>query len=317
MIKNKKIFITGGAGFIGSHLCQALLAENEITIYDSYRRNALKFLNLENHTNIRLINNDILNYDSLRSAIKSHDIVIHLAAIAGVSSYYESPLRTMEVNLLGTYYTLKASLENHIELFLNCSTSEVYGPFIFDADENGLTQQGPATVPRWSYSVSKLAAEHFSFAFNKESGIPIVSVRPFNIYGPGQIGEGAIQLFCRNVIKNEDLTVLWDGTQIRSWCFISDFVDAMLCCLSNEKALGQIFNIGNPAATVSILDLAKKIKEISHSDSEIKFKENKFTDVRLRIPSIEKAKKILGFKPCVDLEHGLKKTFDWYKEVQL
>lgn len=314
MIKNKKIFITGGAGFIGSHLCQSLIQENTVTIYDSYRRNALKFLNLENHKNLTLVPGDILNYDNLKNAINSHDIVIHLAAIAGVSSYYESPIKTMEVNLLGTYYALKASIENNIQLFLNCSTSEVYGPFIFDADENGLTQQGPATISRWSYSVSKLAAEHFSFAFHKETKIPIISIRPFNIYGPGQIGEGAVQIFSRSAIKNEEIYILGDGAQIRSWCYIDDFIDAVLLCLQSEKAVGNIFNIGNPRATVSILELAKKIKEISHSNSHIKFKDNKFTDVRLRIPSIEKAKQILGFNPRINLDDGLKQTIEWYKE---
>ncbi|OGQ18306.1 MAG: epimerase [Deltaproteobacteria bacterium RIFCSPHIGHO2_02_FULL_40_11] len=317
MIKNKNILITGGGGFIGSHLCEALVENNKITLYDNGRRNALRYTQIEKHPNLQFIKGDILNYESLKNAIRNKDIVVHLAAIAGVSSYYESPLKTMEVNLLGTYHALKASSEMGVKLFLNCSTSEVYGPMIFDANEGDLTHQGPATIPRWSYAVSKLAGDHLSFSFRKETNLPVVVVRPFNIYGPRQIGEGAIQHFAKNALRHNDLIVRGDGTQIRSWCYVSDCVNVLIACLSDEKAIGNIFNIGNPASTISILELAKKIKEISHSKSKIVFQEHQFTDVRLRVPSIKKAQEILGYRPKVDIEEGLMKAIEWYKEFNL
>ncbi|MFH1856957.1 MAG: NAD-dependent epimerase/dehydratase family protein [Candidatus Omnitrophota bacterium] len=315
MIKNKKILITGGGGFIGSHLCQALVENNKITVYDNGRRDALQYTGLQNHKNLTFVKDDILNFENLKKSVKGQDIVLHLAAIAGVSSYYKHPLKTMEVNTIGAYNALKASAETGVKLFVNFSTSEVYGPFIFNAEEEGQTHQGPATVSRWSYSVSKLTTDHFSFAFFKEKKLPIISVRPFNIYGPGQIGEGAIQIFAKRAIDGEDLVVLGDGLQIRAWCYISDFVEGVLLCLENKNAIGHIFNIGNPAATVTILELAKKIKNMFDSKSKIVFQENKFTDVRVRVPSIETAKNILGFEPKVDLEEGLEKAIEWYRSV--
>jgi len=317
IIKGKKMFITGGLGFIGSNIIKRLIKNNKITVFDNCRRNALKYSDCANHRNLNIIEGDILNYDSLNAAVAGSDIVIHLAAIAGVSSYYKHPLKTMEVNSLGTYNVLRASSENKVKLFLNFSTSEVYGPFIFGAEEDGLTHQGPADISRWSYSVSKLTTDHYSFAFMKEEGLPVICIRPFNVYGPGQIGEGAIQIFARCALSNKAITVLGDGLQIRAWCFIDDFVDAVMSCLKNKKAIGNIFNIGNPQATVTIYELAKKIKAISKSKSKIVFKENKFTDVRVRVPSIEKAKMILGYEPKADLETGLKKSIEWYKKVKL
>lgn len=317
MLKNKKILITGGGGFIGSHLCQSLVENNKITVYDNGRRDALQYTGLLDHKNLNFIKDDILNFENLRKAVEHQDIILHLAAIAGVSSYYKYPLKTMEVNTIGAYNAMKAASEAGVELFVNFSTSEVYGPFIFNAEESGETHQGPATVSRWSYSVSKLTTDHFSFAFLKEKNLPIVSVRPFNIYGPGQVGEGAIQIFARRALNGEDLVILGDGLQIRAWCYISDFIEGVLLCLENKNAVGHIFNIGNPSATVTILELAKKIRNMFESKSEIVFQENEFTDVRVRVPSIDAAKTILGFEPKVDLEEGLEKAIEWYRSVKI
>lgn len=162
--------------------------------------------------------------------------------------------------------------------------------------------------------VSKLAGEHLAYSFYKEYGLPIVTIRPFNIYGDGQVGEGAIHQFVVRAIKNEQIQIHGDGDQIRSWCFIDDFINGVMLCLNNQKAIGHSFNIGNPRGTITISMLARLIKTIANSDSEIVYVPKNYVDVELRIPNIEKAKKILRFNPRYDLDEGLEKTIEWYRE---
>ena len=319
MIEEKKIFLTGGAGFIGTKLCSRLHENNSILIYDNFKRNSIKWTDLLNSSSIKLMQGDVLDSECLRDAISSYkpDIVVHLAAVAGIDTVIKNPADTMRINMIGTYNLLEALRENIecIERFVNFSTSEVFGSYAFKVDEGCTTNLQPVGEAGWTYSVSKLAGEHLTHSYYKMYGLPAVSVRPFNIYGPGQVGEGAIHQFAIRAIKNEDLCVHGDGDQIRSWCYIDDFIDGLLLCLEKEEAVGNSFNIGNPKGTITISMLAQLIRRIAESDSRILYVPKNYTDVELRMPSIEKAKKILRYEPKWDLADGLKKTIDWYKKV--
>ncbi|MBN1384061.1 MAG: NAD-dependent epimerase/dehydratase family protein [Elusimicrobia bacterium] len=318
-IKGKKIFLTGGYGFIGSALCERLVKDNKLIIFDNERRNALKYTNLLSNKNITAVTGDILDKSSFSETIHKHkpDIVIHLAAMAGVSDYFRHPKKTMEVNMIGTYNVLESVKDLKLEKFLNFSTSEVYGPFIFRAKENEPTTQGEVKMSRWTYSVSKLAAEHLCFAYQKQYNLPLVSVRPFNIYGPGQVGEGAIKIFAPLAMKNKEISVTGDGNQIRAWCYIDDMADAVIMILENNNVIGEVFNIGNPRGTITILGLVEKIINLTGSSSKIKFIPHPNEDIVLRVPDIKKAEKLLGFRPKVDFDEGLARTIEWYKKVKL
>jgi nucleoside-diphosphate-sugar epimerase len=316
IVKNKKIFLTGGCGFIGAKIAERLIEDNEITIYDTLQRNSLINTNLIGNPNLILIEGDVLDFEKLKDAIEGSEIVIHLAAIAGIDTVIKSPTKTMNVNYIGTSNVLKATSElENVYRFIDFSTSEVYGSYAYKRDESDVTTMGAVGEARWTYSISKLAAEHLTHSYHKEFGLPAISIRPFNIYGPGQVGEGAIHNFIKRAINSEDILIHGDGDQIRSWCYVDDIVDGIMLCLENEMGIGQVFNIGNPRATTTILSLAEKIKSIVQSSSEIIFVPRNYVDVELRIPDIKKSKTILGFSPKIELNDGLKRTVEWYRET--
>lgn len=313
-IKNKKIFITGGAGFIGSKLAGELCNNNSIMLFDNLARNTIRFTNLLDHQNISLIEGNILDLEALQRAMKGADIVVHAAAIAGIDTVIKDPVKTMEVNMIGTANVLKSASENNVSSrVLEFSTSEIFGSMAYRVTEDMNTVAGSAGEARWVYAVSKLAGEHLANAYYKQHGLPTVTVRPFNIYGPGQTGEGALQIFIRNALKNEDISIFGDGTQIRAWCYIDDMVECLLLALEDEKAIGQAFNIGNSRAVTTIYGLAETICRVLDSSSKIIFKDPLSADIELRIPETQKAYKLLGFKARVDLEEGIKRTAEWYK----
>lgn len=313
-LKNKRICITGGAGFIGSHLASLLVEDNEIVVYDNLHRNALQFADLSAHKHLHFVQGDVLDYEATRKAIDGCQIVIHCAAIAGVYTVDRSAVRTMEVNLLGTHQVVKASLATKVERFVEFSTSEVYGAFIHKGKEDDFTPIGPIGESRWVYAASKLASEHLSYAHYREDGLPLSIVRPFNVYGPRQVGDGAIRGITLQALKNLPITLYNDGTQIRSWCFVSDFVDGVLRCAENPAAIGQAFNIGNPQGTATNFELANLIIRLTNSKSEIIFKPHPGPEVDLRVPSIEKAMSLLDFKPTVSLESGVAQAIAWYRD---
>ncbi len=313
-VKNKRLCITGGAGFIGSHLVSQLVADNEVVVYDNLHRNALQFAHLSEHKHLHFIKGDVLDYEATSKAIDGCQIVIHCAAIAGVYTVDRSAVRTMEVNLLGTHQVVKAALATGVERFVEFSTSEVYGAFIHKGKEDDFTPIGPIGESRWVYAASKLASEHLSYAHYREDGLPLSIVRPFNVYGPRQVGDGAIRGITLQALKNLPITLYNDGTQIRSWCFVSDFVDGVLRCSENPAAIGHAFNIGNPQGTATNFELANLIIRLTNSKSEIVFKPHPGPEVDLRVPSIEKAMSVLGFKPTVSLEAGVAQAIAWYRE---
>lgn len=317
MIRKKKIFISGGAGFIATHLIERLVSNNQIIVYDSLSRNSLKQSKYWVHPNLKIIQGDILNYDFLKMSIPPDtDIILHMAAIAGIDTVIKNPIKTMEVNIIGIYHILKAveelMLMEKIKRFVNFSTSEVFGINAFRVDEKSSLNLQPVGEARWTYSVSKLAGEHMICSYHKQLGLRTVTVRPFNIYGPLQIGEGAIHHFVVRAIKNEPLVIHGEGDQIRSWCYIDDMIEGILLCLEEEKAIGEVFNIGNPRGTITILGLAEKVIQLAKSHSQILHTPKNYADVELRIPSIEKIKDLLGFEPKVELSEGIRRTIEWY-----
>lgn len=317
MIKNKRIFLTGGAGFIGTKICGILSLDNEILIYDSLKRNSIKNTVLLDKSNVNLVEGDILNIDYLKKVVNDFkpNIVIHLAAVAGIDTVIKNPVNTMKVNMIGTYNILEAIKEHKIDRFIDFSTSEVFGSYAYKVEESHTTNLEAVGDARWTYSVSKLAGEHLAHSYYKEYGIPVVTIRPFNIYGPGQVGEGAIHQFVLRAIKNEKIEIHGDGDQIRSWCYIDDFVEGIMLSITDENAIGESFNIGNPKGTITISMLAYLIKKIANSNSEIVYIPKEYVDVELRIPSIEKAKQILKYNPKYELEEGLENTIEWYRSI--
>jgi len=314
VIQGKKILLTGGAGFIGTTLAGRLADQNDIVILDNYHRNALRHTRLSDHPNVRVIRGDVTDPDAAHAAAEGCEIIVHLAAIAGVDTVLRMPVDTMKVAILGTYNMLEAARQQpRLERFVDFSTSEVFGAYAYNVREADLTSLGAVGEARWTYAVSKLATEHLAHNYHKQFRIPAVSVRPFNIYGPGQIGEGAIHRFIVQALRNEDITIHNDGSQIRAWCYVDDMVAGLLACLERDEAVGQAFNIGNPRSVVTIYNLAMQIVRLSGSRSKISFVPWNQTDVELRIPNIEKARRLLGYEPRVDLEDGLQRTIQWYR----
>ncbi len=312
-MQNKNIFITGGAGFIANTLIAKLVNDNRITVYDNFHRDTLSESPYADHPNLSIIKGDVLDAALLKSSMKGMDVVVHAAGIAGIDTVVKKPVKTMEVNMIGTANALAAAHANGItDRFIDFSTSEVFGSMAFRSAESDQTVSGSAGEARWTYAVSKLAGEHLAHAYLSQHKLPVVTVRPFNVYGPGQTGEGAIQIFIKKAVKNEDIVIHGDGNQIRAWCYVDDFVDCIMRCLTNPDAVGQSFNIGNARAVITILGLAQTVCRVLNSSSRITHVPPLSADIALRIPSVDKAEEILGFKAQIDLEEGIKKTADWF-----
>jgi UDP-glucose 4-epimerase len=312
----KRIVVTGGAGFIGTRLAARLLDDNEIVVLDNLHRDALTGTDVADHPNLTFVQADVLDADAVRRAARGATHVVHCAAIAGVDAVRRSPVRTMRVNLIGTYNVLEAALQagGALERLVDFSTSEVFGTYAYKVAETNVTTTGSVGEARWTYAVSKLAGEHMAHAYHEELGLPAVSLRPFNVYGPGQIGGGAIRAFIDAALAGEDLVIHGDGSQIRAWCYVDDMIAGLLLCLELDAAVGHTFNIGNPRSTVTIYDLARRIRALTGSSGDIRFQPLHYTDVELRIPNIDKARDVLGFEPQVELDDGLARTITWYRE---
>jgi UDP-glucose 4-epimerase len=314
-LQGKRIIITGGAGFIATTLAKELVDANEIVAIDNLHRDALSGTDLAEHSNFHFHQGDVLDGDQLTELARGATHFVHCAAIAGVETVLESPVRTMRVNVIGTYNALEAAVAtiDTLERFVDFSTSEVFGTHAYNVNEAHVTTIGSVGEARWTYAVSKLAGEHMTHAYHDELGLPTVTVRPFNVFGPGQIGGGAIRAFIEAALAGDDLIVRGDGSQIRAWCYVDDMVHAVLLSLERPEAIGQSFNIGNARSAVTIYDLAQRIKRIAGGEGEIRFEPLNYVDVELRIPNVGKAREQLGFEAQVELDEGLERTIAWYK----
>ncbi|HEX5449334.1 MAG TPA: NAD-dependent epimerase/dehydratase family protein [Gaiellaceae bacterium] len=315
MLEGKRVFITGGAGFIGTTLAHELVERNEVVAFDNLHRDVLSGTELGGHPNFKLVEGNVLDAAALREAAKGATHFVHCAAIAGVATVLESPVRVMRVNVIGTYNALEAALATNdtLERFVDFSTSEVFGTHAANVTEGHVSTIGSVGEARWTYAVSKLAGEHMAHAYHDELQLPTVTVHPFNVYGPGQTGGGAIRAFIEDVLSGNNLTIHGDGAQIRAWTYVTDMVSGVLLCLEHPAAVGQAFNIGNPRSSVTIFDLAQRIKRLMDAPTDIVFVPKDYVDVELRIPNVEKARTVLGWEPIVELDDGLAQTIAWYR----
>jgi UDP-glucose 4-epimerase len=310
--------LTGGAGFIGTTLSRRLIDDNEIVVLDNLHRDALASTDLAAHPNLTFVQADVLDAAAVADTLSGATHIVHLAAIAGVDTVLESPVRTMRVNLIGTYNVLEAAhaTQETVERLVDFSTSEVFGRHAYKVEEVHETAQGSVGEARWTYAVSKLAGEHLAHSYYDEFGLPTCSLRPFNVYGPGQIGGGAIRAFIETILAGDDLIIHGDGSQIRAWCYVDDLVDALLLVLERPEAVGEVYNIGNPRSVVTVFDLAMRIRRLMGSGADVTFRPLHYTDVEMRIPNIDKARRELRWEPLIDLDEGLAKTIAWYRERQ-
>ena len=317
MLENKRLFITGGAGFIGSNLAKLLMDRNEIATYDNYARDAAQHILGDNVKKLRLFRGDVMDGDAVMKAVTEFKPthVLHAAAVAGIDTVRLKPVSTLEINTLGTINLLRATLAvgDNIERVVTFSTSEIFGSHAYGSSETSSAGSGAVGEARWTYAVSKLATEHLTLAYWAQYQLPTTTVRPFNVYGPGQVGEGALSTFIKKALRNEDIQIHGTGTQIRAWCYVDDMVAGIMACLEHPNAPGKAFNIGNPRAVTTIYGLANTVIRLLESKSKISFAWKDYADIELRVPDAEWARTQIGFEPTVDLEDGIPRTADYYR----
>jgi len=315
-----RVLVTGGAGYIGSHLADALIRRgDDVLVVDNLSTGRFENVrHLQGHPRFQLINDSILNEPLLERLVPQVDAVYHLAAAVGVRHILADPLAAINTNVRGTEVVLGLAFR-YWKRTVIASSSEIYGkashvPFREDDDR----VLGSTAITRWSYSMSKAIDEHFAFAYAAK-GLPVAIVRYFNSYGPriDESGYGSVVAnFAREALRGEPITVHGDGRQTRCFTYIADTVAGTLLAGEVPAAIGEAFNIANPVET-TILELAQAVKRLTHSKSPIAFQPYEayygegFEDTRRRVPSIDKAKRLLGFAPKVGLEAGLKKTLVW------
>ena len=312
-----KIVITGGAGFIGSHIAESCAKEGYgvvvIDNLDDYYSPELKKKNIEyvlKSGTTTFIHGDVTDPDFLKEVIdKDVDYVFHEAAQAGVRISVENPFKPNNVNVLGTLNVLQASLEADVERVINASSSSVYGK----VEHLPFNEKHP-TQPVSPYGVSKLAAEHYCRVFYEVYGLPTVSLRYFTVYGPRMRPDLAISIFTGKMLNNEPITIFGDGNQTRDFTYIEDVVKVNMKLLDTNKADGKVMNIGS-GNRISVNDLAKHLREIIGSSSEINYAEMQRGDAVHTLANVGLAKKFVGYEPSVNIEEGLKKFVEWYKEI--
>lgn len=315
-LEDERVFITGGAGFIGATLAGLLLPRNEVVVFDDLSRNSLKEKPYARHENLRLIEGSVLDPAILEAAIQGATYVVHCAGIAGIDTVIQRPVRTMKVNMIGSANVLEATAGlRGVKRVVCFSTSEVFGQLAFRAQETAPAVLGAVGEGRWTYAVSKLAEEHLAYAYFRQEGLATVTVRPFNVYGPGQVGEGALRSFILRAMAGEDLVIHGDGTQIRAWCYIDDMLRGLLRTMVAPAAVGESFNIGNHRTVTTIYGLANTVIRVLESSSKIRFVPRPSADIELRIPHVDKAREVLGFEARVDLEEGIQRTAEYFRSL--
>lgn len=312
---NEKILVTGGAGFIGSHIVDRLLADDvEVSVLDSLSSGKIE--NLEQHLgkkNLHLIKGDVRNVETVKQAVNDVDAVFHEAALVSVTRSVETPLLTNEVNVEGTLNLLKASSDAAVKRFVYASSSSVYGETAALPKKETLP-----TRPISPYAVSKLAAENYCKAFYKVYGLETVSLRYFNVYGPRQTYgpySGVIAIFINRLLNDEPPIIYGDGMQTRDFTNVQDVVQASLLSLNYKNAVGEEFNIatGKPTTVNRLAETLLNI--IGKTHLEPKHVDPRTGDIKHSYADISKAKKVLGYMPKITLKEGLNILVEWYKRT--
>jgi len=318
-----RVLITGGAGFVGSHLAEALLDRgDEVFVIDNLSTGSIhNIAHLKDHPRFHYTIDSITNEPLLAELIDRADTIVHLAAAVGVKLIVEAPVHTIETNVHGTEVVLKHANKKK-KLVLIASTSEVYGksgevPFREDAD----LVLGPTAKHRWAYACSKMIDEFLALAYWKERKLPVIIVRLFNTVGPRQTGQYGMVIpnFVRQALAGEPITVFGDGTQSRSFTYVGDVVRAMVALVDEPRAVGQVFNIGN-GTEITIADLANKVKQLTESSSAIvrvpydEAYEAGFEDMPRRVPDISKVRALVGYQPTVELDEILTRVIEYFRQ---
>lgn len=312
-MKNSRVVVTGGAGFIGSHLCDKLIAlGNDVICVDNLltgHRLNIEHLLEDEHQNFTLIEHNVSEHIHVEGNV---DAVFHLASPASPNDYLKFPIQTLKVGSLGTHNALGLSKEKKAR-FLLASTSEVYGdPQVHPQNEEYWGHVNPIG-PRGVYDEAKRFSEAMTMAYHRTHHLDVHIARIFNTYGPRmRIADGrAIPAFISLAIRNEPISVFGDGKQTRSFCFITDLIDGVIKLMDSE--IHEPVNLGNPSE-MTILDLAEKIIALTGADSEIRHEALPVDDPKIRQPDIGKAKKHLGWEPAISLEEGLLATIDDFRK---
>jgi len=317
-----KILVTGGAGFIGSHLCDLLISKGEeVVVVDDLSTGSLENIaHLNSHPRFEYHVDTILNTDLMDLLIAKCDCVVHLAAAVGVKYVLENPLSSIETNILGTETALKTA-NKYGKKIIVASTSEVYGKHMhapLKEDDNLI--YGPPSTMRWSYAASKLVDEFTALAYYRTKKLDTIIIRCFNTIGPRQTGlyGMVVPRFIQQALRDDPITVFGDGTQTRTFTYIDDVTTAIYKLLTCGKGAGEVVNIGG-TEEITIADLAKKIKELANSNSEIVFIPydkaygKDFEDMMRRVPSVEKLQALTGYAPETSLDEILLKTIEYFR----
>ena len=314
-----RVLITGGAGFVGSHLAEALLQRgDDVFVLDNLSTGSIdNIAPLKAHPRFHYTIDSITNEPLLAEMIDTCDTVVHLAAAVGVKLIVEAPVRTIETNVHGTEVVLKHANKKG-KLVVIFSTSEVYGkslavPFREDAD----LVMGPTPKHRWAYACSKAIDEFLALAYHRERKLPVIVVRLFNTVGPRQTGRYGMVIpnFVQQALAGEPITVFGDGTQTRSFTYVGDVVDGLIRLAGEPRAVGQVFNIGN-TEEVSILELARRVRTMTESASEIvlvpydKAYDEGFEDMPRRVPDLTKIHALVGYQPTLTLDDILRRVVE-------
>ncbi len=325
----KKFLITGVAGFLGSNLLKRMLQEGHHVVgIDNLSMGRLENIQEStDHENFTFLERDIVKKDTFQGLDTDFDAVVHLAAFK--IPRYGKTLDTLQINALGSENVLEFGKDHKIKCVL-ASTSDVYGmspdlPF----REDGNCVVGNSQVPRWAYAVSKLYDEHLGLAYMEAYDFPVVLMRFFGSYGPNQHLSwwgGPQSVFIEKVMKDEVIPIHGDGQQTRTFTYVDDTVEGIYQCTLQDSANGEIFNIGNGEGEITILNLAHLIKKVSDTPGEVKVemipydqisKGRKYQDVMRRVPDTSKAERLLGFKAKVSVEEGMRRTFEWQRNIML
>ncbi|CAL9367759.1 dTDP-glucose 4,6-dehydratase [Streptomyces sp. enrichment culture] len=318
-ITDGRVLITGGLGFVGATLAKSLVeAGNSVTLLDfgTPTGSTAQALGLLDDPKVTCACGDATEPETFAQLSDDYTHIVHAAAVLGVQRVARESLLTLDVNIRGTQLCLDfASRQRDLRRVVVLSTSEVYGRQANATPETASLRLDTDSL-RWSYAASKVAAEFLAMAYRAERGVPTTIVRPFNVYGPHRSLGNAMTTFVSRALRDEEITVTGDGKQRRSWCHVTDFVDGINRCLAMDAALGETFNLGNDSAALTIRELAELIIELSGSRSSVRLLGDDTPDVVDRSPDIDKARRLLGYRPAVDLETGVASLIRAMRDAQ-